>query len=158
MARKALRVYADTSVFGGVWDEEFSKPSRAFFDQVRDGRFDLVLSPLIQQELIPAPEQIRRFLEDLLPDSEVATETANATQLQRAYLEAGIVSEKSADDALHVAIATISRCSMIVSWNFRHIVHFDKVPMYNAVNVRNGYPQIAIHSPSEVIEYEDQDI
>ena len=30
-----IRVYADTSVYGGVFDEEFAKPSRAFFDLVQ---------------------------------------------------------------------------------------------------------------------------
>jgi hypothetical protein len=28
-------VYADTSVFGGVFDEEFTTASRVFFDQVQ---------------------------------------------------------------------------------------------------------------------------
>ena len=41
------------------------------------------------------------------------------------------------------------------SWNFRHIVNFQKIPRYNAVNTLNGYKEIAIYSPLEVIEYED---
>jgi hypothetical protein len=44
---------------------------------------------------------------------------------------------------------------MIVSWNFRHIVHFQKMPLYNAVNALHRYPAIEIHSPAEVIEDED---
>ena len=47
---------------------------------------------------------------------------------------------------------------MIVSWNFRHIVHFDKIRLYNAINLFNGYASIAIHSPLEVIAYEDEGI
>ena len=84
--------------------------------------------------------------------------TAEATRLQAAYLSASILTDKSSDDALHVAIATVSECSIIVSWNFKHIVHFDKIPLYNAVNRQNGFPEIAIYSPREVIEYEDEDI
>jgi hypothetical protein len=57
------------------------------------------------------------------------------------------------EDALHVAISTISGCDLIVSWNFKHIVHFDKIPKYNAVNVLNGYGRIGIYSPLEVIKY-----
>ncbi len=41
-----VRVYADTSVYGGVFDEEFSKPSRRIFDHLREERFRLVTSPL----------------------------------------------------------------------------------------------------------------
>lgn len=43
-----IRVYADTSVFGGVFDSEFQSASRTFFDQVRGGRFQHVTSALVQ--------------------------------------------------------------------------------------------------------------
>jgi hypothetical protein len=74
---------------------------------------------------------------------------------QKAYLHAGIVGEKWATDALHVALATTNRCRLIVSWNFKHIVHFDKIPLYNGVNLINGYDTLSINTPSEVIDYED---
>ncbi|MDJ0509521.1 MAG: hypothetical protein QNJ64_09750 [Crocosphaera sp.] len=57
-------------------------------------------------------------------------------------------------DALHVALASVSGCSMIVSWNFKHIVHFQKIPLYRAINAVKGYAQIDIYSPLEVINYE----
>ena len=71
-------------------------------------------------------------------------------------MDAKIVTQKSVTDAMHVALATVSKCSTIVSWNFRHIVHFDKIPLYNAVNMLNGYPAIAIYSPLEVIDYDEE--
>jgi hypothetical protein len=37
LAVRPIRVYADTSVFGGVFDDLFAQPSRTFFDQVREG-------------------------------------------------------------------------------------------------------------------------
>lgn len=69
------------------------------------------------------------------------------------HIDSGVVTPKSAEDALHVALATVSRCALIVSWNFKHIVHFDKIPKYNAENARSGYGQIGIYSPLEVIDY-----
>jgi len=57
------------------------------------------------------------------------------------------------DDALHVALASISGCDGIVSWNFKHIVHYQKIPRFNAVNVLQGYKEIMIYSPLEVIDY-----
>ena len=62
---------------------------------------------------------------------------------------------RRAADALHVALATANRCRLIVSWNFKHIVHFDKIPLYNGVNLINGYDTLSINTPSEVIAYED---
>ena len=67
------------------------------------------------------------------------------------------MSERFATDALHVALATASGVFMIVSWNFRHIVNFQKIPKYNAVNKLHGYNDIAIYSPLEVIEHEDEE-
>jgi hypothetical protein len=81
--------------------------------------------------------------------------TAEAVTLRQAYLEAGIVTPKSADDALHVALATVAQCGIIVSWNFRHIVNYKKVPLYNAVNVLHRYAVLDIRSPLEVTEDED---
>lgn len=53
------------------------------------------------------------------------------------------------------ALATVAGCPLIVSWNFRHIVHFEKVPLYNAVNVLHRRMALEIRSPLEVIEDED---
>jgi hypothetical protein len=39
-----LRVYADTPVFGGCFEEKFSEASTRFFEHVRDGTFVLVVS------------------------------------------------------------------------------------------------------------------
>jgi hypothetical protein len=41
---KIIRVYADTSVFGGVYDGEFDMQSQTFFDQVKSGRYHSWLS------------------------------------------------------------------------------------------------------------------
>ena len=43
ISTQPIRVYADTSVYGGVFDDEFAKASRAFFDRVNEGRFQLVV-------------------------------------------------------------------------------------------------------------------
>ena len=40
---------------------------------------------------------------------------------------------------MHVALATVANARMIVSWNFKHIVNFQKIPLYNAVNKLKGY-------------------
>jgi hypothetical protein len=90
----------------------------------------------------------------MLPYSEIIEITQESLDLRNAYLQAEIVSSKYTNDALHVAMATISGCDIILSWNFKHIVHFDKIPLYNAVSVLNGYNPISIFSPWEVIKYD----
>lgn len=153
--RKSIRVYADTSVFGGVFDDEFKSASEAFFDEVRRGRFNLVISPIVVNEVDLAPELVRALFDEMLAYANLTPVSQEAIDLQDAYLKAKVVSERWSSDALHVAIATISGCEMIVSWNFHHIVHFEKIPLYNAVNVLNGFSEIEIYSPSQVIDYEE---
>jgi predicted nucleic acid-binding protein len=150
-----MRIYVDTSVFGGVFDSEFSVPSQRFFEEIETGRFILVTSAIVQAEIEPAPEPIQALFRKFIDYAQIAPVEKSALQLQQKYLEAGIVTIKSFNDALHVAIATLSECDLIVSWNFKHIVHFDKIPKYNAINLLNGYRQIGIYSPLEVIQYED---
>jgi predicted nucleic acid-binding protein len=152
---KVIRVYADTSVFGGVYDEEFMDGSREFFSEVKKKRFVLVTSAVVQDEIDPASVKVKQFFNEMLGITEMVDVSEDALQLRDAYLKAGIVSPKYSNDALHVALATVSNCSLIVSWNFKHIVHFEKIPLYNAINTLHGYPQINIFSPLEVIRYED---
>lgn len=158
MTRQTVRrTYVDASVFGGVFDDEFDEDSQAFIDQAQAGRFALLTSALVADEIAQAPSEVRELYDRLLPQAELVAVDEAALALQAAYLAAGIVTQKWADDALHVTLATVAGADLIVSWNFRHIVHFDKVPLYNSVNKLRGYRELAIHSPSEVIAYEDEE-
>ncbi len=150
-----MRIYADTSVFGGMFDKEFSEPSKQFFDEVESGMFILVTSAVVEAEIEPAPDNIRQLFNKYADFAEIADISEEALELQLNYIKSGVVTEKSLDDALHVAISTVSGCDLIVSWNFKHIVHFDKIPKYNAVNTLNGYNHIGIYSPLEVIHYDN---
>ena len=61
----------------------------------------------------------------------------------------------SLNDAYHIAIATVNRMDVLVSWNFKHIVNLDKIRLFNAINMKLGYPIIDIRPPKELIKYED---
>lgn len=150
-----MRVYADTSVYGGVFDEQFVDASQIFFDQINSGRFALVVSEVVERELAAAPAQVREFYERIRLNAEVAALSTEVLELRDAYVNARIVSRKSLTDALHVAVASFHRCSILVSWNCRHIVHFNKIPQYNAVNTLRGITQLSIHTPAEVTLYEE---
>lgn len=42
-------------------------------------------------------------------------------------------------------------------WNFKHIVNYDKIKLFNSVNLRFGYPVIEIRLPKEFVRYENND-
>lgn len=155
MKNKVIRVYADTSVFGGAVDAEFKRASNLFFDLVLQGRFQLVISALVEDELSKAPPPVQSVFDTMIDEFEFVELSPEARSLQKAYMKAKILTPKWENDALHVALASVSACVIIVSWNFKHIVNYRKIPLYNAINLTEGYKAIAIYSPSEVIEDEN---
>ena len=148
---RTIRVYADTSVFGGVEDSQFAEPSRGFFRRVANGEFTLLLSVSTVDELQPAPQPVKQLLEDLPAEcvERVASDDEVAA-LAEAYIEAGALGAASRMDALHVAAATIARADLILSWNFRHIVNYERIRKFNGVNALKGYAAIEIRSPLEL--------
>lgn len=150
-----MKVYADTSVFGGAFDEEFAEDSQRFFAELRTGRFELVVSALIEEEIKSAPREVQALFDEFSASATIAEISQEVLVLRDAYLNAGIVTPKSTDDATHVALATVSGCELIVSWNFKHIVYFEKVPKYNAVNALHEHRAISIYPPSSVISYDE---
>ena len=150
-AAKLIRAYVDTSVFGGVFDIEFADHSRAFFLRVQAGEVQVLLGDTTEKELARAPERVRELV-DLIPAAMCVRcpSTAEIATLADAYLSAGVVGPKWKGDALQVASATIHGADVLVSWNFRHIVRFDRIRAFNAVNIDHGYNQLYICSPAEV--------
>lgn len=146
-----LRIYTDTSVIGGCFDEEFAEHSNRLMDQARAGQIRLLISEVVTRELEPAPSHIKRILSDM-PDGsiEVIPLHLPILTLRDAYLDAGVVERRALDDAMHVAAATVARADAIVSWNFRHIVRLDRIRLYNEVNEQQGHPRLTILSPMEV--------
>ncbi len=134
-------------------DDEFAEDSNAFFNEIRAGRFTLVVSSVTLRELLDAPEDVRQILASMSAESvENFADCPEIVELRDAYIEAGVVGPGSLEDAEHVAAATVADVDMVVSWNFKHIVHFEKINGYHGVNLIRGYKPVSIYSPREVIE------
>ncbi|MCA9414069.1 MAG: PIN domain protein [Candidatus Omnitrophica bacterium] len=148
---QVLRVYCDTSVFGGCFDEQYMAASEALLDRFREGEFRLVLSQVTLGELAMAPVEVQGALRSVPGHNrEFVRISDESLELRNAYLEAGVVGPSSQRDALQIAVATVARVDLIVSWNFKHIVHFEKIDGYHEVNRLHGYPEVPIYSPLEV--------
>ena len=75
--------------------------------------------------------------------------TDEVEELMQKYIENKALGKASENDAYHIAIATINRIDCLISWNFKHIVNFDKIKLFNSVNLAMGYSVIDIRSPLE---------
>ncbi|HYN20956.1 MAG TPA: PIN domain protein [Thermoanaerobaculia bacterium] len=146
------RIYTDTSVLGGCGDDEFREPSLRLVQAFEDGELTLVLSELTLRELETAPEGVRMVL-GRVPAALVESLflSPEAEDLAAAYIEDGAIGERMRADALHIALATVARVDVLVSWNFKHIVNLKRIHAYNAVNLKRGYPLLEIRTPREVV-------
>ena len=150
------RVYIDTSVVGGQFDKEFSADTIPFFEAVTNGLFVIIVSDLLEAELLRAPQHVREFLETLPSNQiEIIRLTQEASELADQYIKAKVVGQTSRADCQHIAMATLTKADILVSWNFKHIVNLDKIRGYNGINYQLGHNMIEIRTPKEIINYDD---
>lgn len=152
---KRLVLYIDTSVFGGYFDIEFEKETKCLLDNIQNAGYDIMYSTLTEDELLNAPIDVRQLLPSLPQEFLTRVElTEEVVSLADSYISEKVVGKTSREDCLHIALATINKADILVSWNFKHIVNVYRIRGYNAVNLKLGYAQIDIRSPKEIIENE----
>jgi predicted nucleic acid-binding protein len=148
------RIYIDTSVVGGYFDEEFKEATVKLFERLNNNEIVFVVSDLLDLELINAPQQVRDHLLKYSADKFQRVElTEDAISLADTYIAEKIVGKTSLEDCRHIALATIHKVDVLASWNFKHIVNLDRIKGYNSVNLRLGYSMIEIRSPKDLVNY-----
>lgn len=148
-----MRIYIDTSVVGGFYDKEFDEATREFFKKVEKGEIILVVSELLQAELLRAPEHVGNHLNKYSKKQIQKVElTEEAKNLADRYVAEQVVGATSKADCQHIAIATINKVDVLVSWNFKHIVNLKRIRGYNSVNLKNNYTMLEIRTPKEILE------
>ena len=123
-----MNFYLDTSVFGGLFDKEFEKPTYALFNFIEEKHIKVIYLDILRQELELAPKHIRlEAIKTLLKAEYIEIITEEMIDLAGMYIKVGALTEKSINDALHIAIATIAGATAIISWNFKHMANFIKI-------------------------------
>jgi hypothetical protein len=118
------RFYIETSVFGGIFDIEFEEASLHLFEKVKIGKAVCLYSDLTEAELSEAPEKIKNYFKSLpqanLEHVKVTNEVVDLAQL---YIKERVVGQSSFNDCIHIALASINKADILLSWNFKHIVN-----------------------------------
>ena len=155
------RVYIETSVFNFVFAEDApdkKQDALKLFEEIKAGFYEPFTSQYAIDELMEAPEEKRQKMLRLLKDYSIKLiETSDdAVRLADLYVADGVIPSNYRTDALHIAIASVMELDFVVSFNFRHIVKRKTIILAGAINQRVGLRQIAIFSPTEVIENDDE--
>jgi len=146
------RIYLDTSVISLLDDDrspERRDMTREFWARLTE--FEVSTSEAARREILDTPDALRRasMLASMM-HLQLLPVTLEAEQLASRYLAAGIFPSTVPDDALHVAIAVLSRQDVIVSWNFKHLVNQRRRAMIDSLNLSLGLPILRILPPPEV--------
>lgn len=153
-----VNVYADTSVIGGCCDEEFREWSLALFEEFKTGAKKIIISDLAADELTGAPEAVHLILNAVPLQYRQYLDTSDkAKELALTYIREGALSNKSYNDALHIALATLNNADVLASWNFKHIVNLNRIRLYNSINMRLGLRLIEIRTPREILNAKDNE-
>lgn len=107
------RIYIDTSVVGGYFDEEFKEATIKLFERLDNNEIILIVSDLLDLELINAPQQVREHLLKYSADKFQRVElTEEAIKLADIYINKNVVGKTSLEYYRHIALATIHKlCS-----------------------------------------------
>lgn len=153
---KKQLIYLDTSIFGGLHDEEFKDFTEPLFERIKKSEFEIIYSNVTEMELENAPDQIKATVA-LLPknSTKYVKSDIESVNLAKRYIDERVVGSTSYADCLHIALATIHNANILISWNFKHIVNVVRIVGYNSVNIAEGYKPIDIRSPRELMNYED---
>lgn len=147
-----MEIYIDTSVIGGCFDSNFEKYSNLLFKEFGSGIKIAVISDITIQELEPSPKHIKELL-NMIPFYNRKNIFVNeeVISLAKKYIFEKAITNRFYNDALHIALATVYKVDILVSWNFKHIVNINRIRLYNSVNLKFGYRNLEIRSPQEVI-------
>jgi predicted nucleic acid-binding protein len=150
------RIYIDTSVIGGYFDDEFEVATKLLFERIKNKDFDIYFSEVNETELSLAPKNVQDIKLIIPQDCYKYLELNDESKkLAETYVNEKALGKASMNDAFHIAIASVNRLDCLVSWNFKHIVNFDKIKLFNSINLKLGYPLIDIRTPLEFLKYED---
>jgi hypothetical protein len=100
------RVYIDTSVVGGMFDDEFQVFTKLFFYRVFRKEIRLITSDLLEAELINAPDRVPEFYRSLPKEQcEFVVATTDSGTLAEQYIAEKVVEMTSLADCQHIALA-----------------------------------------------------
>jgi predicted nucleic acid-binding protein len=117
--------------------------------------FELFTSQeVLQEAMLGDADMARQRLEILTPLPKLEF-TDQVGTLAHSLIAAGLVPEKAASDAVHIAVASVHRMNYIVTWNFKHIANPYTRDRLHAVVADAGFNLPVMSSPDELIQYDE---
>ena len=157
---KTPKIYLETTVFNFYFADDSQdkrEDTLRLFEEIRQGKYEPYTSDIVVGELLKTAGQKRDGMVALIEEYDVTVLPADeeTRRLAAVYVAEGVIPEKYATDALHIASTTVNNLDYIVSYNFQHIVKLKTATMTEIINMREHYKRIGIYSPTEVVDYDE---
>ena len=152
MPKAVPKIYLDTSVIS-VYDD-FRIPQRQaqtqeFWKTLK--KFKVYISEVTINEINNNPNlKKRKQLLKLAKDFHLLQITEETKKLAQEYIKKKIIPKRYIDDALHLAIATVYKLDILVSWNCKHLINLKTKHEANKINLGKGYKEIELVEPPMV--------
>ncbi len=156
--RKRLALYVDATIPNYVFNDHVPDKqcaSKKLFDEINQGKFTLLISPVLLEELDPAPEPKRTSMLNLVKNFQILEPSSQIELLAKDYVAKEIIPPKNLNDARHIAFASFYGLDVIISYNFEHIVCIRTIDGVMAINLLHGYSTPKIVIPEEVISVDE---
>lgn len=157
---RKMKIYLDTSVISHLYQKDVPdkmNDTLALWEDIKQGDYDVYMSQVTLDEVYQCkPEKLnvlRRHLSEI--DFTLLAVDSDVDNLALKFVENGILKIKSLDDCYHIAFAMKYDCDVIVSWNFKHIYNIKTIRGVKVVSGITGYPEVAIYSPTILVEGSD---
>jgi len=152
MPKLKSKIYLDTSVIS-VYDDsripQRQSQTRDFWKILKN--FKVYISEVTISEINNSPNIAKKKqLLNLASKFQILKITDQVKNLASEYIEKKIIPARYIDDALHLAIATINNCDILVSWNCKHLINLRTKREANKINLANGYKKIELVEPPMV--------
>lgn len=155
------RVYIETTIPSTYYSSRIDPESVArrnwtqeWWDTYRT-QFTMLTSVAVVAELERGTSE---FVEDrvsLLDGIQRLAITEEVRDLARLYIAHKAMPTDPEGDALHLAIASIHKVDVLLTWNCRHLANYNKLQQLKLVNVGIGLPVPMITTPLSFLSGEE---
>jgi predicted nucleic acid-binding protein len=145
------KIYLDTSVISALFDSR--APERQILTQElweSLNNYEVFISATVLEEINDAGSPLKESLLKMVSYFKVLEVTDEVENLANQYVANGIFPSKYADDAIHVALASVNGINYLLSWNFKHLVKVKTRRLVSLINTVKEYTPVEIIAPPEL--------
>lgn len=120
--------------------------------RTRRDAFQICISQFVLDEAGAGDAEAARERLEMLKPLSLLDITQSVLQLASALLQAGVIPDKAARDAAHIAVSAVHGIEYLMTWNCAHIANAMIVKTVQAICVQNGFSCPVICTPEELME------